>query len=245
MRAVLTILLLVGCVHNVVSQDSNQARAVSLNARMGACIGAPIPVGDIPAGSSGSPRPGFVAGLTIDVPLSQQWSVSIEPQFVHYDATFITPLVDQPYIDKIAVTTPDGSTTILEVSTTFTGEATGEFSTDYIQVPVLARLQTSTNWSVLAGGYLGWMVQTKSNATGVGTVGIRPEVVTRNLEFGDRMQGFDVGLQLGGQVQIYEDLQVALRGVYGLTSIFSPDFATVDRTVQNIFLHLTVGFRLM
>ena len=54
-----------------------------------------------------------------------------------------------------------------------------------------------------------------------------------------------MGLQVGGQYQIFEDLRVDLRGIYGLTSIFSQDFATVDRTVQNIFVHLSVGFRLM
>ncbi len=227
------------------AQDTTSSSALALHVRIGGCVGAPIPVGNVPPGSTGSPVPGFIGGVTLDVPLTTVWTVSIEPQFVRYEATFNTPLEDQPYIDKVAITTPDGSTTVLEVSTTFTGDATGAFITDYLQLPVLARFQTSSQWGLMAGGYVGWMIQTQSNATGVGTVGIRPEVVTKNLEFGERMQGFDMGLQVGGQYQIFEDLRVDLRGIYGLTSIFSQDFATVDRTVQNIFVHLSVGFRLM
>lgn len=236
------VLLMTG---RVIAQDIAPSNTLALHIRIGACVGAPIPVGNVPEGSTGSPVPGFIGGLTLDVPVSAVWSVSMEPQFVRYEATFDTPLEDQPYIDKVAITTPDGSTTVLEVNTTFTGEATGAFITDYLQLPVLARFQTSSQWGLLAGGYVGWMIQTQSNATGVGTVGIRPEVVTKNLEFGERMQGFDMGLQVGGQYQVFEDLRVDLRGIYGLTSIFSPDFATVDRTVQNIFVHLSVGFRLM
>ncbi|HLP28028.1 MAG TPA: porin family protein [Candidatus Didemnitutus sp.] len=227
------------------AQDTTNSSALALHVRIGGCVGAPIPVGNVPPGSTGSPVPGFIGGATLDVPLTSVWTVSIEPQFVRYEATFDTPLEDQPYIDKVAITTPDGSTTVLEVNTTFTGQATGAFITDYVQLPVLARFEPGYQWGLLAGGYVGWMIQTQSNATGVGTVGIRPEVVTRNLEFGERMQGFDIGLQLGGQFRVFDDLRLDLRGVYGLTSIFSQDFATVDRTVQNVFVHLTVGFRLM
>ncbi len=217
----------------------------SLHAFLGMCTGAPIPVGNVPEGASGAPRLGFVGGAGLDIPLGEPWALHVEPQYVRYGATFDTPLTNQPYIDKVAVTTPDGSTTILEVETTFTGTATGTFDTEYLQLPILIRYQLSPSWGLLAGGYVGWMVATQSNATGVGQVGIRPEVVEKNLEFSERMQGVDHGMQLGAQWQAFEDLRLNLRAVYGLTSIFDPEFRTVDRTVHNLFIHVTLGFRLL
>ncbi len=229
----------------VAAQSLETSSSLALHVFLGASVGAPIPVGNIPEGASGSARPGFVGGISIAVPVHSAWTLQIEPQYVHYKAAFNTPLTNQPYVDKVAVTTPDGSTTILEVQTTFTGTATGEFNTQYIQVPVVMAYSAGSVWTLLAGGYAGWMVATQSAATGVGTVGIRPEVVEKNLEFGEKMQGLDVGAQLGVQAQIFDDLRLGLRGVYGFTSVFNPDFQTVDRTVHNVFVHLTASVRLL
>ncbi len=241
MRSVLsvTLCLLLGGLSSTAQQGT------AVHAFLGACTGAPIPVGNVPEGASGSPQLGFVGGVGLDVPLATEWTFHVEPQYVRYGATFNTPLTNQPYIDKVLVTTPDGSTTILEIETTFTGTATGTFDTEYFQVPLLVRYTLSPTWGVLAGGYVGWMVATRSNATGVGQVGIRPETVERNLEFGERMEGVDHGVQVGAQWQVFDDLRLNMRGVYGLSSIFSEDFRTVDRTVHNLFVHVTLGFRLL
>ncbi|MBL0323547.1 MAG: hypothetical protein IPP80_14485 [Ignavibacteria bacterium] len=57
-------------------------------------------------------------------------------------------------------------------NTTFTGEG----NRIHHRLPSVARagsLPTIVSMGTIGRGYVGWMIQTQSNATGVGTVGIR------------------------------------------------------------------------
>lgn len=212
-----------------------------LAVRIGMVAGSPIPLSDIPAGSTGEAVPGLLGGLSIDVPVTDAFSIVVEPQFVKYASRFATVLDQQPYIDRVPIALPDGTVTTLDVSTTFTGVAVGAFNNNYLQLPVLARYALGSSWSVLAGGYLGWMMSTGSSATGTGTVGIRPEVVQRNLEFGNRMNTLDLGTQLGAQWKVFSDVSADFRVNYGLTSVFASDFITVQQRVHNVFAHFSVS----
>lgn len=212
-----------------------------LAVRIGMVVGSPIPLSDIPAGSTGEAVPGLLGGLSIDVPVTDAFSIVVEPQFVKYASRFATVLDQQPYIDRVPIALPDGSSTILSVNTTFTGTAVGAFDNNYLQLPILVRYAISPAWSVLGGGYLGWMVSTGSGATGIGQVGIRPEIVERNLAFGERMAGLDLGTQLGAQWRIFSDVYADIRASYGLTSVFATDFVTVQQRVHNVFAHFSVS----
>jgi len=216
----------------------------TVGARIGGSLGSPIPFGNIPEGASGSPIVGLVAGGYVDWGLSSTWTVVSEVQFVHYGASFSTPLQDHPIVERIPVQAPDGSTAIYEVETVFTGTANGEFSNNYIQLPVYAAWSPLPKWRFTGGLYLGWLVSTSSYATGTGTVGIRPEVVEKDMYFDEKLRGIDYGMQLGTQFFAFEDLFVDLRGVLGLTSIFDEEYKTVDRTVQNAYVHITLGYRI-
>lgn len=218
---------------------------VQFGLRIGGAVGSPIPIGDVPAGASGSPVIGLVAGAYVDWYHGQTWSVVSEIQYVHYGSTFNTPLEDQPYVDRVPVQTPDGNTVIFEVNTTFTGTATGEFSNDYLQVPVNAAWQAFDSWRFLGGLYAGWLVSTQSHATGVGQVGIRPETVEKDMYFNEKINALDYGMQLGVQYQAFSDMDIDLRGTLGFTSIFAQDFQTVDRTVRNVFFHVTLAYHIL
>ena len=221
------------------------AQQPSVAVRIGLAVGSPIPLSDIPTGAKGEAVPGLLGGVSVDIPVSDALSVVVEPQFVKYASRFETPLSQQPYIDRVPIALPDGSSTILEVNTTFTGTAVGAFNNSYLQLPGLARFALTPSWSLLGGGYLGWMLGTSSGATGIGQVGIRPEVVERNLEFGERMRGLDVGTQLGAQWRFFSDVYADLRVSYGLTSVFASNFVTVPQTVHNVFAHFSVSMVLL
>ena len=221
-----------------------QALEPTFGARLGASVGSPVPFGNIPEGASGSAIIGLVVGGWVDWYATSTWSVVSEIQYVHYGSSFSTPLTDHPVIDRIPVTTPDGETVIFEVETVFTGTATGEFSNDYIQVPVYAAWKPLTDWRFTGGAYLGWLISTQSYAKGVGQVGIRPEVVEQDMYFEEKINGVDYGLLLGTQYQMFEELSLDLRATLGLTSIFDESFQTVDRTVQNFYVHCTFAYRI-
>lgn len=225
------------------SRDDGSGIAPTAGVRIGGAIGSPIPIGDVPDGADGAPAIGLVVGGYVDWYRDRNWSVISEIQFVHYGSTFNTPLTDQPYVDRVPVQTPDGGTVIFEVNTTFTGVASGEFSNNYLQLPVLAAWRAFDRWRMIGGAYVGWLVSTASYATGTGQVGIRPETVEKDMYFNEKINALDYGIQLGTQYQAFTDLSLDLRGVLGMTSIFDPEFETVDRTVQNVLFHLTLSYQ--
>lgn len=237
-RGVLAILLLM-----FVAGGRVQALDPWFGAKIGTSVGSPVPFGNIPAGASGSPILGLVAGMWVDWYANGTWSVCNEVHYVHYGASFTTPLVNHPIIDRVPVSAPDGTTVIYEVETVFTGTATGEFSNDYIQLPIYAAWRAFDHWRFTGGGYVGWLVSTNSYAVGTGQVGIRPEVVNKDMYFNEKINGVDYGLHLGSQYWAFEDLYLDMRATLGLTSVFDEEFRTVDRTVQNFYVHLTLAYR--
>jgi len=225
------------------AQTSDASQSIEAWARIGASVGAPIPIGDVPDGAEGSPTLGLVAGGYFDVSLAESWSLLCELQFVHYGGSFSTPLKDQPYVDRIPITTPDGTQAILEVNTTFTGTATGEFSNNYIQLPLLAAWRAYETWRFIGGPYAGILLSTSSYAKGVGHVGIRPETVEKDMYFNEKIKGIDYGAVIGAQYSPLNDLSVDMRCALGFTSIFRDDFVTVDRTVQNVYIQASLAYR--
>ena len=166
-----------------------------IGAKIGTSVGSPVPFGDIPEGATGSPILGLVAGFWVDWYAKDTWTVVSEVQYVHYGASFSTPLENHPIVDRVPVSAPDGTTVIYEVETVFTGTATGEFSNDYVQFPVYAAWMPLDQWRFTGGGYVGWLVSTNSYAVGKGQVGIRPEVIEQDMYFNEKINGLDYGSQ--------------------------------------------------
>ncbi|MBS1560163.1 MAG: PorT family protein [Bacteroidetes bacterium] len=221
------------------------AQSLTAGMRVGAALGSPIPIGHIPEGSSGLPVPGFVGGAWLRNSLSERWGLALELVYTKYSSTFSAPLVDQPYIDRVVVTGADGSQSILEVETIFNGLSTGQFSNSYLQIPCMVHWTAASDLSVVGGPYVGYLVSTGTYATGVGTVGIRPEVVQKDMTFTEKMQKWDVGLQAGVQWSLWRDVFVDGRCTYGLTSVFDPSFRTIQYPVQNLFMSFCVGVVLL
>lgn len=210
----------------------------------GITVGTPIPLGEIPDGATGAPTPKLTFAVGTSYDIGGSWSVVTEIRASGYGSTFSTPLINQPIIDKIPVRIADGSTVVYEVETIFNGSSTGTFDNTYVQVPLLLSYRLSDAWNVFAGPYAAWMVATRSNARGVGTVGIRPEIVERDMEFGDRMAELDYGLQIGTQTSLSTSIVLDTRVVAGLVSVFDASYKTVDQALHNLYLHIGLGYRL-
>jgi hypothetical protein len=216
---------------------------ITAGGRIGASVGSPVPFGNIPQGASGSPIIGLVAGGWVDWTIAPVWSIVSELQFVHYGSSFSTPLDNHPVTDRLVVEAPDGSTAIYEVETVFTGTASGQFSNNYVQLPVYAAWRPLQDWRFTGGVYVGWLVSTQSYAVGVGRVGIRPEIVEKDMYFNERIRGLDYGLQLGTQYFAFDDLFVDMRAVVGLTSVFTDDFKSFEETMPNAYVQVTLAYR--
>ena len=240
----LVVLTILYAVQLAASASPLSAVEAHVGARIGGSIGSPVPFGNVPEGASGSPIIGLVVGGFLDWKIDSVLSIVTELQFVHYGASFSTPLEDHPVIDRIPVQSPDGSTVIYEVETVFTGVANGRFSNDYLQAPIYLAWRPLQKWRFTGGIYIGWLVSTSSYATGTGQVGIRPETVEKDMYFNEQLKGLDYGFQLGTQFFAFDDLFLDMRAVVGLTSIFDEGYQTVDRTVQNAYVHVTLGYRL-
>lgn len=212
---------------------------------MGAAIGSPVPIGNIPAGSSGAPVPGFVGGAWLRDSVAERWSVGLDLVYSNYSSTFSAPLVDQPYFDRVVVIGENGSQAVLEVETVFNGQSSGKFSNSYLQLPLVACWSAATDLRVIGGPYVGYLVSTGTYATGVGTVGIRPEVVTKDMVFTEKMRQWDLGIQAGVQWSVLRDVFVDGRCTYGLNSIFDPSYKTIPYPVQNLFVTVSVGIVLL
>ncbi|MBU3741023.1 MAG: PorT family protein [Candidatus Kapabacteria bacterium] len=221
---------------------ASQAQPLMLQA--GITVGTPIPMGDIPEGATGAPVPKLTFAMETLFDIGGPWAVATEIRACGYGSTFSTPLINQPIIDKVPVRIADGSTVIYEVETIFNGSSTGTFDNTYVQVPVLLSYRLSDAWDVLAGPYVAWMVATRSNARGVGTVGIRPEIVERDMEFGDRLAEIDYGVQIGTQTSLSSSVVLDTRMVVGLVSVFDASYKTVDQALHNLYLHVGLGYRL-
>lgn len=213
--------------------------------RMGAAIGSPVPIGHIPAGATGSAVPGFVGGIWIRDSLSASFRIGVDVVYTHYASTFASPLVDQPFIDNVVVTGDDGSQTVLEVETVLNGQSSGKFENSYLQIPFLAMWSAASDLYIIGGPYLGYLISTGTYATGVGTVGIRPEIVQKDMSFTEKIRRWDVGLQAGAQWFVLRDLFLDGRVTYGLNSIFDPSYKTIQYPVQNLFVSFSVGVVLL
>jgi hypothetical protein len=220
------------------------AQTPLIGLRVGTTVGSPI-VSDIPEGSSGSAVVGILAGMQTEFDVSSTWSMQIDLTYTYLGSTFTTPMVDRWYVDRVAVGLPDGTVAYYDVETVFNGTAYGTFANDYLQLPVLARWGIADDWRLTMGAYAGYLLATGTTMRGVGTVGVRPELVDKNMEVTiEKMQRVDYGLVAGGQYRISIPVTIDLRITYGLNSIFDPTWRTIPYSVHNAYAQLSVGYAL-
>jgi hypothetical protein len=205
--------------------------------RIGTCVGTPFTKPD--SGATGSLGVGILRGLFGEIRLSDRWGLELGFQFVRQKGNFSTPI--------------SGDTTIIQevipglfvpISTFFNGKVVGEFNNSYYQVPVLASYHAG-DWRISAGGYFGLLAG--GSNTGLADVVIGDSFrVDLGVPFDQSsfLNPFDYGLMAGASYRPANGLDVSLRVITGLRSIYQDDYAQVQTTVRNIYLQASIGYYL-
>ena len=127
---------------------------------------------------------GFNAGVYATLPISD--FIAIQPEIL-----FTTKGAELDYKNAFA-----------------TGNA--KFRLNYIEVPLLVRVNITKNFNVHAGGYASYLVSSK--VTGDGDINFDQEINT------DDLNKFDAGLSAGIGVD-FNPVSIGLRYNYGLTTV--------------------------
>lgn len=127
---------------------------------------------------------GFNAGVYATLPISD--FIAIQPEIL-----FTTKGAELDYNNAFA-----------------TGNA--KFRLNYIEVPLLVRVNITKNFNVHAGGYASYLVSSK--VTGDGDINFDQEIDT------DDLNKFDAGLSAGVGVD-FNPVSIGLRYNYGLTTV--------------------------
>lgn len=127
---------------------------------------------------------GFNAGVYATLPISD--FIAIQPEIL-----FTTKGAELDYNNAFA-----------------TGNA--KFKLNYIEVPLLVRVNITKNFNVHAGGYASYLVSSK--VTGDGDINFDQEIDT------DDLNKFDAGLSAGVGVD-FNPVSIGLRYNYGLTTV--------------------------
>lgn len=126
----------------------------------------------------------------------------------------------------------------LEYSTAFASGKT-KFKLNYIELPLLVRVNITKNFNIHAGGYASYLVSAK--VSGDGDIDFDEDIDADDLE------RFDAGLSAGIGVD-FNPVSVGLRYNYGLTTIGKErDFAGTSYTfpdAKNSNLSLYVSYKL-
>lgn len=111
-----------------------------------------------------------------------------------------------------------------------------KFRLNYIEVPLLVRVNVTKNFNIHAGGYASYLVSSK--VTGEGSFDFEQEIDT------DDLNKFDAGLSAGVGVD-FDPISIGVRYNYGLTKIgkertvAGETFTTPDFKNSNLSLYLS------
>ncbi|OIV41355.1 porin family protein [Flavobacterium johnsoniae] len=123
----------------------------------------------------------------------------------------------------------------LEYNSAF-ASGSAKFKLNYIEVPLLVRVNVTKNFNIHAGGYASYLVSSK--VKGVGDFEFEEEIDR------DDLNKFDAGIAMGVGVD-FSPLSIGLRYNYGLTTvgkertIAGETFTTPDVKNSNLTLYLS------
>jgi hypothetical protein len=133
----------------------------------------------------------------------------------------------------------------------FTGKNTTRIRNSYITLPVAATFRVNNHWDVEAGLYAGYLYSSDFKGTASdgyirrgSPTGEKTTVDEASFDFSDEQNKFDYGLLVAGEWGF--SARFALRGqiVWGLNTLFAPDFTGVPFKMYNIYGTLGVSYRL-
>ncbi|CAD0009543.1 porin family protein [Flavobacterium chungangense] len=109
-------------------------------------------------------------------------------------------------------------------------EGNAKFKLNYIELPLLVRVNLTKNFNIHAGGYASYLVSSK--VTGEGSFNFEEEFDT------DNFNKFDAGLAAGVGLD-FNPISIGVRYNYGLTTIVKDGDDSSDLKNSNLSLYLS------
>jgi len=235
MRVFLTIFCFYGLVHFSFAQN------LTIGPKLGFNVGAPLPIGNIPKGAKGTPLACHNLGVFVNYKLSEKFNIQAEILYNRKGAQFTTPLDSMPYTDHMQH--PLYPDIWLDVETFFNGTAEGAFDNYYLEFPLLLSYKIGqSKWSVMAGGYYGWLAQTETHATAVGYVGYDPALREEVLDFAENTRSYDYGALIGTTFHASDRININMRISFGMESVFIDEYKKIDYSLHNMFAQFTASY---
>jgi len=220
-----------------------QKNAFTFGVKLGGNIGAPIPFGNVPEDATGAPLVGLNLGSYASYYFTPKLSLNLEFTYSVKGASFKTPLVNQYYEDVQYLPKADGGFEEVTIVTVFNGEAEGKFDNQYLEWPILLSYKPGKKVCLIGGFYFAYMFSTATYATGQGTVGYSPTVITRSLPFDEELNKFDFGPLLGAKYENGGRFSFDGRMTIGIPSIFKESYKTIDYSINNFYFQFAVYYR--
>ncbi len=231
------------CFFIAASSYTANAQDKCLNFGIKAGIAYGTPIGPAEKGATGSPGLGPILGIYADYALASKWGLQTELYFVQKRSKFSSPVTDQVYSYPYnPISNPD---TTVYVDTKFTGTVTGKFNNKYLEWPVMGYYQIGKSYRILAGPYLGYLLEAGNTGVANGIVGFGNLTVENEpFDEGINISEIDFGVVGALRYDTKFGINCELRVTTGLRSIYKPTYTLKEETVRNVYLQLTAGYRL-
>ncbi|MCF8234091.1 MAG: PorT family protein [Bacteroidales bacterium] len=202
------------------------------------------PYGKAEDGSTGKPGVGPAFGLYFNAQLNFKWQVQAEFLYSKKGSSFRTP-VSGDTIYKDTETNP-GHTYYWH--TVYNGWVEGEYDNTYLDIPVLFIYRFNPKWNIMFGPQFSYLLEGDNSGTADIEVG-NPEnpfttVEDEPFDQSEHLKTWDYGVIVGGKYHITHKMDISLTLSSGLVSIYEKNYKYLDKTIRNIYLRATLGFRI-
>jgi hypothetical protein len=205
--------------------------------RLGLSAGTPFTPPD--SGATGSPGVGAMRGIFGEIRISDRVGIEVGVQYAQHRGKFSTPIAGDTTIIQEVV-----PGLFVPISTFYKGQVTGAFDNSYYQIPVLASYHVG-DFRLSAGGYFGLLA--RGSNTGLADVVIGDSFrVDLGVPFDQSafLNPYDYGVMAGASFRPGNGLDISLRMLTGLRSIYQNSYSQVKTSVRNIYLQASIGYYL-
>ncbi len=217
-----------------------RSQGLEFGLKGGFMLGTPYGVAE--DGATGKLGAGPSFGIFVRGQLNFRWKVQAEFLYSRKGSTFKTPVEgDTLYRDE-----QNGQSYL--VHTVYNGWVEGEFDNVYLDIPVIFLYRLNTKWNILIGPQFSYLLKGKNKGTADIEVG-DPEnpfttVEDEPFDQSEQLKKWDYGILVGGMYHINNKMDIGLSATTGLFSIYDKNYKYLDRTVRNIYLQASLGFKI-
>lgn len=214
---------------------SADAQFEGFGIKYGANFGTPI--SKLVEGATAKPGFNRLSGAFLRFRLADRFTLQAEMQVSLKASEFTTPISGDTIILQFIP-----NVGYLPFAADYAGVVEGRFRNHYLEVPLVARYETSDHWAVLGGIYGAYLLNGDNSGTADIELGdgfdFREDEPFDQTEF---LFPWDYGVLAGGEYR-RNGWQFDLRATIGLRSIYQNDYAQVSNSVWNGYLQGSVGY---